>query len=343
MTIETSVSRVSYSGNGTTANYEYSFKAFAASDLTVFIITDATSAVTTLTINTDYTVNGVGNTSGGSIDLIDASQAWIDASSFLDSGYTLVIRRVVSVKQLTDVRNLGAFSPQIHEDAFDYLTAIDQQQEDELARTVQFEEAVDPADFNGEIPAAVVGSAGTTIITNPSGNGWVVGPTASEISGASANASAAAASAAAASTSETNAATSETNAAASESAAAASADSAAAAAAAALNEVSTVESISGSGEIAHSGEVRQYRPVQGNGGAVTTSNTPFGTTTTNFTNGMEITLIGRDDTNSVTIPVVNTAWGIKSPNGTAILQDGFSVTYVCDTVEQRFIEKCRNH
>ena len=64
MTISNTSIKNSYSGNNSTATFNYTFKIFADSDLQV-IIRDATGVETVKTITTHYTVAGAGNTSGG--------------------------------------------------------------------------------------------------------------------------------------------------------------------------------------------------------------------------------------------------------------------------------------
>lgn len=140
MTIPASTRRNDYIGNGATSVYSYNFRIFSGDDLLV-TQRDVAGAETTLTYLTDYTVNGVGSASGGSITL----------SSALADDYTLTIRRLVSLTQETDIRNQGSFYPETHEDTFDYLTMIDIQQQDELDRSLKFSET-DPS--NGNIPGS---------------------------------------------------------------------------------------------------------------------------------------------------------------------------------------------
>ena len=281
MSLSSANSRDNYQGNNTKSNYEFSFKVFSEEDLRV-IIEDSDNNTTILSNNTDYTINDVGEDTG-SIDLVDDSQEWIDESGYLDSGYTLTLRRVIALKQETDIRNSGSFYPEVHEDTFDRLVMISQQQQDDLDRSIKLTESVDPSTFDMDIPSSLVGSSNCTIITNENGNGLAIGPTSSEISNAqgyalaastskdeaASSATAAATSASESSdsatiseghatnaaTSEENAATSETNAATSATAAATSATEAATSATAAENsyndtlailstEVSNKESIS---------------------------------------------------------------------------------------------------
>jgi hypothetical protein len=124
--------RNDYTGNGATDTYSYTFKIFAEGDLLVTQRDAATVPVeTTLVLNTDYTVTGVGSASGGTIVLTAGN---------LTSNYLLTIRRVRALTQETDVRNQGDFYPEVHEDAFDHHVMIAQQQQDELNRGLRLPE-----------------------------------------------------------------------------------------------------------------------------------------------------------------------------------------------------------
>ncbi|SFQ45684.1 Right handed beta helix region [Geopseudomonas sagittaria] len=122
MTVQTSTSTASFAGNGVTTIFPVGFKFNSAGDLVVSLIDDATAGVLPLTINSQYTVSGSGGEAGGSVTLITPPE----------TGQTLSVRRVVDLLQLTDLRNQGKFFAEVHEDALDLLTMIDQQQQDEL-------------------------------------------------------------------------------------------------------------------------------------------------------------------------------------------------------------------
>ena len=194
MSVASTTNRNNYTGDGNTSVYAYSYRIFTEDDLTI-TVKDTDDVEVTLAITTDYTVDGVGVGSGGNVTLVDNGQDWIDAGGDLKLNYTISIRRVLDLKQETDIRNQGDFYPEAHEDEFDRSRMIDQQQQDEIDRSVKLSETTDPSTFTATIPAAIVGQSNTTIMTNNTGNAFVVGPTATEISNASANAIAAAASA----------------------------------------------------------------------------------------------------------------------------------------------------
>jgi len=142
MTILSSTSRVPYVGNGSVSNYSFTFKIFSDDDLLVTVRHPTTGAETTLTLTTDYTVTILANGTG-SIDLVNNSQAWLTGGN-LTTSWVLVIRRVVDLIQDTDIRNQGAFYPEAHENAFDYLMMATQQLKDEIDRSFKVNETDDP-------------------------------------------------------------------------------------------------------------------------------------------------------------------------------------------------------
>jgi hypothetical protein len=83
----------------------------------------------------------------------------------------------------------------------------------------------------------------------------------------------------------------------------------------------------------------QYRRVQGSGGPVTTSNTPFGTTPP--ADGTTIRIVGMNDINTVTIPYWPSANGFKL-NGTATLKEDDVLTVAYDAVKLVYVEISRN-
>lgn len=183
MSLTSSTNRNDYTGNDAVDTYSYTFRIFAQDDLLVTVRNTSTEVESTLTITTDYTVTGVGDASGGTVVLVNSGQAWLDGDGDLATGYVITIRRVVDVVQETDIRNQGDFFPETHEDAFDYLTMIDQQQQDELDRTAKNPETISSSTFDPTLPTDI-DTANKALVTNSSGNGFDMGPTIDEISNA---------------------------------------------------------------------------------------------------------------------------------------------------------------
>ncbi len=107
MSIASSNNRNDYVGNGAVSTYAYTYKIFDSSDVKV-TIKNLTDVETSLSLTTDYTVTGVNNPNGGTIVLVDSGQSWLTLGK-LTFGFSITIRRVLSLVQETDIRNQGAF------------------------------------------------------------------------------------------------------------------------------------------------------------------------------------------------------------------------------------------
>jgi hypothetical protein len=116
MTITSETARNDYTGDGSTDTYAYTFKVFLDTEL---LVTKTINGVdSTLALNTDYTVTGAGEDSGGTVVLTAGN---------LTSGHDLSIQRQVSITQTRDFRNQGAYFPDQHMAALDKLTMLAQQ------------------------------------------------------------------------------------------------------------------------------------------------------------------------------------------------------------------------
>lgn len=125
MTVQTSTTVATGIGNGVTTVFPIGFKFNQDEDLIVNVVDDAAQTETLLTLYSDYTVTGAGDENGGSITL---------TSGPLATGKRVVTKRVISVLQLTDLRNQGKFFAEVHEDSFDKGVMIDQQQQEQIDR-----------------------------------------------------------------------------------------------------------------------------------------------------------------------------------------------------------------
>ena len=161
-TVSSTTTRNDYTGTGAVATYAYTFKTLAASDLLVTKRNVSTGGETTLVLNTDYSVTGVGAGAGGSITLTAGNLA---------SGYTLTIRRVLPLTQGTDLRNQSPFYAETHESVFDRLTMIDQQQQDDISRSIRVPESVSSSAFSTLLPATVTQSGGHALVVKSDGTG----------------------------------------------------------------------------------------------------------------------------------------------------------------------------
>ena len=157
MTVSSSISSVSYSGNGATTGFSYTFKIFANSDLVVSLKNNTTGVSTTQTLTTDYTVSGAGSDSGGTVTFVTAPP----------SGNTVIIRRVLPYTQETDYTENDPFPAASHEDALDKLTMLTQQNRDEDA--IKLPDGDVTSGINNVVPN-VVDRANTLLGFDATGN-----------------------------------------------------------------------------------------------------------------------------------------------------------------------------
>jgi len=164
MSISSITSRNDYIGNNATAVYPYTFKVFRKQDVRV-VKRNLSNVEFVLTVDVDFTVSNVLNPAGGNVTLIAGN---------LPTGFKLTVRRVIELKQETDIRNQGDFFPEAHENQFDKdIMAIQQIQED-VSRSVKNPESISSSDFNPTLPLDLE-TADRALVTNATGDGWALG------------------------------------------------------------------------------------------------------------------------------------------------------------------------
>ena len=126
MTISTLTIKNSYNGDGSVTAFNYTFKITNEDDIEVITRTSAgTETVKVLT--TDYTVSGVGNAGGGTVTFVTAPA----------SGLTVILRRDTPQTQGLDLIENDPLPANSLEDAFDKLTAITQELQEENDRSIK--------------------------------------------------------------------------------------------------------------------------------------------------------------------------------------------------------------
>jgi hypothetical protein len=198
MTISNQTARTGpYNGNGSTTVFAYDFRILDQSHVVV-TLKSAANVETVQTLTTNYTVSGVGGSTGGNITMVVAPA----------SGEQLTFSRSIPQTQEVDLANRGGVQPEILEAAYDKLTQLSQDKVELLNRMPRF--PVSSALTAVELPLTL--TANTALIVNAAGTGYTNGPTSSQISAAEAEAAAAAASADAAESSASSAASAATTA-----------------------------------------------------------------------------------------------------------------------------------
>ena len=128
MTISSTTVKNSYSGDGSTTTFTYTFKIFQDSDIQV-IIRAANGTETTKTITTHYTVTGAGVSAGGTVVFT--------SGNIPTSTQTVVLRRNIPQTQAIDYIANDPFPAESHEEGLDRATMAIQQIQEEVTRSLK--------------------------------------------------------------------------------------------------------------------------------------------------------------------------------------------------------------
>lgn len=124
MALTTTTPRIAYDTDGSTLEFDFSFKMWAdniSTQLAVIFNEDETDEET-LVVDTDYTLSAPNNnySSGGTVTLATGSD-------YAANGNTITIKSALAVEQELVIPYSGGFPPKSVETALDYLTRIVQQ------------------------------------------------------------------------------------------------------------------------------------------------------------------------------------------------------------------------
>jgi lysophospholipase L1-like esterase len=159
MTVNSTVSSAGpYTCNGVTVSFPVPFYWLVDTDLQVTFKPVATGTPRTLVLNSDYTLSGAGNSSGGTLTLLASNV----------SGDQLYIERNIAFVQLTSYPSNSNFPASSHEKALDRDTMGLQQLGNELSRTLQhapLTTVYDAQGFNiGNLADGVYDTDGATVL-----------------------------------------------------------------------------------------------------------------------------------------------------------------------------------
>lgn len=141
MTVTTTIDRQYFPGDGANLNFPFNFKFFDDSQIVVTLISPAPASTSVVQVlNSNYTLTGEGDNSGGQVTMLVAPPV----------NYTLLVQRVLPVVQPVSIRNQGKFFPQIHENVFDYLTFLVQQAMASVNNSLQLDPSGNMWDFEGK-------------------------------------------------------------------------------------------------------------------------------------------------------------------------------------------------
>lgn len=169
-TVNITTSRIQYSCNGSTTVYAYPFKVYEDDDLEV-ITSDSSYTEATLILNTDYTVSGAGDDSGGNVTLA--------AGSNCPNNYTLTILRNIDITQDTDYSDGQTLTADGLESPPDKSRIIDQQFNEDLDRSLKIVKSSTLTDLTvipGADKAIFFNSSGTGLVTRAFGSSTLAIP-----------------------------------------------------------------------------------------------------------------------------------------------------------------------
>lgn len=146
MTISTTYLPDVYAGDGVTKAFSFSFSIQDEEQLKVSLFGTTT---TVLVLNTDYTVSGVGNTTGNT----DYTSGTVTLTTAPTSTEELVIGLNVEITQSTTYPRNGVFPSKSHEAALDKLTLISQELRQEVNNSLRVSDNVQ--NFSGVLPTPV--------------------------------------------------------------------------------------------------------------------------------------------------------------------------------------------
>lgn len=119
--------RIHYTGDGATLAFTYPFPIFQDADIAVYVDGDKQ------TLTTHYAVTGAGQSAGGSVTFLLAP----------GNGAAVALVRELTIKRLSDFQSSGEFRAKVINDELDFQTAVLQQLEDDIVRSVRLS-ASDP-------------------------------------------------------------------------------------------------------------------------------------------------------------------------------------------------------
>lgn len=155
MTINTPLAKVTAAGNGVATVFSFApLTLFSHTDLEVrFVSTTGIETVLTEGVGTsNYSLT---LDSPSSLPSVGSITYPATLGTKLQTGESLIMKRIVSVVQNTDLGNQGGYFPEVQEATFDYETMIDIQQQDLIDRSIKLN--THTTGFSVELPNPVVG------------------------------------------------------------------------------------------------------------------------------------------------------------------------------------------
>jgi len=179
MTVQNQTKKVTGTGNGLASAFSFSPMVVNGLDeLVVTHVVDATGVETILsrgTGSTNWSMSLTSFPATGSIQY----PADLGTGTLLPSGESLVMKRVLTLEQQTDLENQGGYNPETLEQQLDRLVMIDLQQQEIIDRSLTLPVSVSGVSVELPVPVAdrIIGwNAAADALTNIAGAGTLADP-----------------------------------------------------------------------------------------------------------------------------------------------------------------------
>ncbi len=136
MTVSSLTNKNTYAGDGSTTVFNFTFKILKEEDILVQTVNAST--VTTLSLTTDYTVSGTGN----SVGRTNYTSGTVTLTTAPASGVSIVVKRSVDLLQEVDLLENDSLPAETLEESIDKLTMITQQLQETDTQSIAFNSAV---------------------------------------------------------------------------------------------------------------------------------------------------------------------------------------------------------
>jgi hypothetical protein len=167
LTVGSNNNRVSYTGNGATTAFAFSYPYRASSDLVVTVRTTATGAESVKTEGADYTVSGTPTSDAGGF-----ASGTVTFGTAPASGTQVHIDRVVALTQGGDFVSGDGVPPSLLEGALDKITLAVQELDSRFGRTLLQPRTA--ANRNLILPEPTSATANQVLSVNASGTGYTL-------------------------------------------------------------------------------------------------------------------------------------------------------------------------
>lgn len=131
MAVTSSLNKQTYVGNGTTKEFDFTFRVLSEGHIKLYLTNIGTEAVSEITSNYEVAPTG------GSFPADSGTVTYPVSGSALTSGYKITLYREVPLLQETEYPNNTALKPKVVETDLDRITMMVQQNAEAIARSVQ--------------------------------------------------------------------------------------------------------------------------------------------------------------------------------------------------------------